>query len=272
MPDRSAPGNARRPRVWCPGPWPADGGVVLTDDIHHHLVRVLRMRPGEVIELFDGEGQRASARLEMGDALGSLARIEGARIRQPAARLPIRLAQALPQGDKMDWVIEKAVELGVSKIQPLQALRSVVRLDARKMQQRSAHWNRVAVAAATQCGQDRLPTLHAIRPAADWLAEPDPASVRLILDPRGVSGLEALVQGTIPQRVDVAIGPESGWDPRELEAAARGGWIGVRLGPRILRTETAGLAVLAALQDRWGDWSNQEPTDSTPPPQATAWD
>ena len=230
------------------------------------------MRAGEVLELFDGEGLRAAARLETADARGALARIEGDRIHQAAARLSIRLAQALPQGDKMDWVIEKAVELGVSGIQPLQATRSVVRLHERKMQQRSDHWDRVAVAAASQCGQDRLPTMHEIRPAADWLAEPDPASVRLILDPRGVAGLDALAQGTIPQRVDVAIGPESGWDPRELEAAARGGWIRVQLGPRVLRTETAGLAVLAALQDRWGDWSSQGPTEADPPPQPATRD
>ena len=258
MPDRSAPGSARRPRVWCPGPWPADGAVALADDIRHHLLRVLRLRPGEALELFDGEGLRVAARLETDDASGAMARIEGPKVQQPPARLQIRLAQALPQGDKMDWVIEKAVELGVMCIQPLQAIRSVVRLEPRKLLQRSAHWERVVVAAATQCGQDRLPALDEARSAQSWLAEPDPSCLRLLLDPRGVAGLDALATGPIPHRVDLAIGPESGWDPRELEAAARGGWTRVRLGPRVLRTETAGLAVLAALQDRWGDWSAKD--------------
>jgi len=257
MPDPSTSGSARRPRVWCPGPWPADGVVALAQDIRHHLLRVLRLRAGEAIELFDGEGQRAAARLETEHPSGAVARIDGPRTRQPLAHLQIRLAQALPQGDKMDWVVEKAVELGVSSIQPLQAIHSVVRLEARKLQQRSAHWERVVVAAATQCGQDHLPAIHEIRPATAWLAEPDPSALRLILDPRGAAGLEVLAQGTRPTRVDLAIGPESGWDARELAAAERGGWVRLRLGPRVLRTETAGLAVLAALQDRWGDWSAQ---------------
>jgi len=257
MADRIAATSPRRPRVWCPGPWPTDGRIVLHEEARHHLLRVLRMKPGDALELFDGEGRRASARLEIADASNATARIEPPVLTQPRVQLPIRLAQGLPQGDKMDWVIEKAVELGVACIQPLQAQRSVVKLEARKLAQRSAHWHRVGVAAATQCGQDWLPRLDEPQAAAAWLAEPAQDSLRLLLDPRGVPGLDALARGAAPQRIDLAIGPEAGWDARELDAAERGGWIRVRVGPRILRTETAGLAVLAALQDRWGDWRAQ---------------
>ena len=280
MPHATESFTARRPRVWCPGPWPTDGRVNLPADAVHHLTRVLRMREGDAIELFDGQGRRAACRLALPGASSVLAVLEEAGTQSPPARLQIRLAQALAKGDKMDWIIEKAVELGVSALQPLQARRSVLELSTQRLNQRMGHWQRVVVAAATQCGQDRLPWLAPPKPALQWLSHPDdmdphacdtqqrkqptgsaaaPASgLRLLLDPAGAQGLDALERETRnetpPHQIDLAIGPEAGWDPAEIDAALRSGWRLLRVGPRVLRTETAGLAVLAALQDRWGDW------------------
>lgn len=276
MPHATESFTARRPRVWCPGPWPADGRVELAADAVHHLTRVLRMRDGDAIELFDGQGRRAASRLTLQGPSSALALLEETGAQTPAARLQIRLAQALAKGDKMDWIIEKAVELGVNALQPLQAKRSVLELSPQRLPQRMAHWQRVVVAAATQCGQDRLPGLAPPRPALQWLSHPDdmdadacvmpqrpqPADsagapstkLRLLLDPAGAQGLGALEGETAPHQIDLAIGPEAGWDPAEIDAALRSGWRLLRVGPRVLRTETAGLAVLAALQDRWGDW------------------
>jgi 16S rRNA (uracil1498-N3)-methyltransferase len=220
-------------------------------------MRVLRLRPGETIELFDGQGLSAPARIHACGRDEVQVMLEADPVLQAAPALRLTLAQALPQGDKMDWILEKAVELGVSEIQPLQARRSVVRLDAARAARRTQHWAQILVAACTQSGQNRLPELAELRGAADWLAQPRPSGagvLKLMLDPEARQGIEALEQGARPEDIMVAIGPESGWDPTELDAARQAGWTGLRVGPRVLRTETAGLAMIAALQSRWGDW------------------
>ncbi|MFZ9406450.1 MAG: 16S rRNA (uracil(1498)-N(3))-methyltransferase [Burkholderiaceae bacterium] len=257
MPETPVQTSARRPRVWCPGPWPANGRIILPPEATHHLTRVLRMKDGEPIELFDGQGRRAPSRLDLQSSAMATVQLEDQGIQTPPPPLQIRLAQALAKGDKMDWIIEKAVELGVSAIQPLQGRRSVVELHGQRLAQRVAHWQRVVVAAATQCGQDHLPLMSPPQPAGHWFEDPGELgapALRLLLDPLGTHNLESVVGDAMPDRIDLAIGPESGWDPGEIEIAVRRGWRLLRVGPRVLRTETAGLAVLAALQSRWGDW------------------
>jgi 16S rRNA (uracil1498-N3)-methyltransferase len=252
----------------CPGPWPPASPFELPPAVAHHLARVLRLRTGEPVELFDGKGQSALARLQSVQRDEVQVVLEGGiRIQSPPA-LRIRLAQALPQGDKMDWILEKAVELGASAIQPLQAQRGLVRLDAERAIRRTAHWERIIVAACSQCGQNQIPELAPLQTAAHWLAAPDSgpseggaalnlspsAGLRLMLDPKGDIGLDGLADHPPPAAIDLAIGPESGWDTSELAVARQSGWTILTLGSRVLRTETAGMAMIAALQARWGDW------------------
>jgi len=164
------------------------------------------------------------------------------------------LAQCLSAGEKMDWTIEKAVELGVSAIVPLQSRRSVVRLDEDRARRRAEHWQRLIVAACMQCGRDRLPALAPVRTLEDWLAEPAAGAPRLVLAPGAAVSIGELAApaGSGGPAV-VLVGPESGLTDEEMEQARSAGFVAVSMGPRILRTETAGLAALAVLQARFGD-------------------
>jgi 16S rRNA (uracil1498-N3)-methyltransferase len=249
--------------------------VRLDADASHHLLRVLRLAPGEALELFDGRGLRHAGTLLDVQARGASVAVGDGRDAGTESPLSLGLAQALPAGDKMDWVVEKAVELGASVIQPLAARRSVLRLDPDRAARRVAHWRRIAVAACMQCGRDRVPEILEPLPLARWLASPAPAAVpggsppgpfagasadradappplRLVLSPHGDGGLGSLAR---PEGgAWLLVGPESGLDDDEEAAARAAGWRPLRLGPRVLRTETAGLAALAALQARFGDF------------------
>jgi 16S rRNA (uracil1498-N3)-methyltransferase len=244
-------------RLFHAGPLAAGGAVRLDESASHHALRVLRLGAGDALELFNGDGMRYPARLVDADPRGA-----GVTVGEPAAGLPespleIGLAQVLPGGDKMDWVVEKAVELGAVAIQPLHARRSVLRLDGERATKRLAHWRRIAVAACMQCGRDRVPAIGAPLELDRWLAgegdgpRPSPGTLRLMLSPRGTGTLAAIVAP--PTAVWLLAGPEAGLAPEEEAAALAAGWRSMRLGPRTLRAETAGLAALAALQARLGD-------------------
>jgi 16S rRNA (uracil1498-N3)-methyltransferase len=268
-------------RLFQPGPLPAGGTVRLDADASHHALRVLRLRVGDPVELFDGSGPRWPGRLLDADPRGASVAI-GEPVRAGTeSPVAIGLAQALPGGDRMDWVVEKAVELGATAIQPLFSRRSLLRLDAQRAARRVAHWRRVAVAACMQCGRDRLPAV--LEPVAleRWVdapgdpgagssgarepraGEPPPcdpdtdvraaaaAPARWLLSPGAAEGLGAL--GPAPAAAWLLVGPEGGLDDDEEAHARAAGWRALRLGPRVLRTETAGLAALAALQARFGD-------------------
>jgi 16S rRNA (uracil1498-N3)-methyltransferase len=215
------------------------------------------VRPGDCISLFDGQGASALARIEAVVRDDVQVKLAAAPVRQAAPALRLTLAQALPQGDKMDWILEKAVELGANAIQPLQARRSLVRLDPDRAARRARHWTEILMAACAQSGQNWLPMLGELKGASDWLSQSgasEPTRLKLLLDPHAEQSLHDLDPPQIPSDVLVAIGPESGWDPLELQVAEQSEWTFVRAGPRVLRTETAGLALLAVLQARWGDW------------------
>ena len=214
-------------RFHFPGRLPAAGELELPDALAHHAVRVLRLRDGERIVLFDGEGGEAEATLQ------------------------VVLVQARAASDKMDWVIQKAVELGVSAIQPVQAERSVLRLSAERAEKRLAHWRQVAVAACEQSGRNRIPEVRALQGLGNWLAAHRDGSCH-VLAPGGEVGFTDLAR--LPGPIHVLVGPEGGWTDSELAACDGAGCRRVTLGPRVLRTETAGLAALAVLQARWGDF------------------
>jgi 16S rRNA (uracil1498-N3)-methyltransferase len=177
------------------------------------------------------------------------------RQRESEAPYPITVAQSLATGDKMDWVIEKSVELGAAAIVPLAAARSVLRLDAARAAKRAQHWEAIVRAACEQCGRNRLAQVAPVTPLHDWLAvQRNAEGLKLMLSPvhaRKFSELPAPAQGT---PITLLIGPEAGLSDTEEAAAEAAGFVAVLLGPRVMRTETAALAALAAIHGRWGDY------------------
>jgi len=256
------------PRFYCPFQSP-DGAavsvapsfsppfpVLLPEAVARHVARVLRLGVGDPLILFDGSGGEFLARLARIDKHSVLAELLEWNGRECESPLQLTLAQALSTGDKMDLTIQKAVELGVSKIVPLQGRRSTVRLDEARAEKRLRHWQGVAASACEQCGRNRLPRIVPVMELFAWLGEPaEDASLRLMLDPEAGTGLAELAPSAA---ITLLVGPEGGLTPEETERARRAGFVGIRLGPRILRTETAGLAALAALQTLWGDFRQTE--------------
>lgn len=248
------------PRFHCPFPLAPGAQVELPDAAAYHALKVLRMKAGDSVILFDGRG--GEWRAELLGAKVSSGETARATVRELCDRtvespLPITLVQALPSGDKMDWVIEKSVELGVAAIQPVAAKRSVVRLSAERMARRVAHWNAIASAACEQCGRNHVPVVAPVLDLPQYLAgaklqNEAQNALRVLLAPEGTASLRALARPGGP--VIIMVGPEGGWEAGELQAAKAAGFQAMRLGPRVLRTETAGLAALAALQATWGDF------------------
>lgn len=232
-------------------PFAPGESVELPERAAHHALRVLRLRDGDRIELFDGGGNACTAQLV---AQGRRARAAIGQVlpAEPPAALRVTLAQCLSGADRMDWSIEKAVELGAAAIVPLQSDRATARLDAARAQRKHAHWREVAVAACMQCGRSRLPELEPFASLASWLQAPPAADRRLLLSPRGGATLRGI--DPPPRSVVVLVGPEAGLTEAEERAAADAGFAPVRLGPRVLRTETAGPAAIAALQALYGDF------------------
>lgn len=242
------------PRFFCPPQLHAQRVVGLPEAAAHHALRVLRLHAGDPVVLFDGEGGEYAGRLvEAGRAV----RVELGAWRDIERESPLRitLAQALPAGDKMDWIVQKAVELGAARIVPLAAARSVVRLAGERAARRVEHWRQVAVSACEQCGRNRVPEVLPVLDLRRWLAglaqeQGETDGLRLLLSPGAGRRLgEASPQGGVV----LLIGPEGGLTDDEAAAAAACGFRAASLGPRILRTETAGLAALAALAALHGD-------------------
>jgi 16S rRNA (uracil1498-N3)-methyltransferase len=247
-------------RLFHGGPLAAGQAVELDDQAAHHALRVLRLRTGDPVELFNGDGRRYRGRLAEARGRAAIAEIHEVLDAGTESPLWLGLAQAVPSGDKMDWVVEKAVELGVACIQPVLSSRCVTRLDAARAARRLEHWQRIVVAACMQCGRDRLPRVLPVRAFGDWVRQPpeplaeDSGALRLMVSPRAVHGLASVGAPTGAPAVWLLAGPEGGLDDGEEALAAGAGWQPIRLGPRVLRTETAGLAALAALQARLGDF------------------
>ncbi len=241
----------RKVRVFVDLPLRPETDVVLPDFAAEHLTRVLRLGDGAPIVCFNGDGRdyRGTLRLRGRERLF----VVDACIAPAAAESPLRitLAQCVARGEKMDSVLQKATELGVSGIVPLISERTEVRLDEDRAGRRLAHWTRVLHSACEQCGRATVPRLHAAIALPNWAAEVAPDALRLVLAPDAQTGLRELAPPTA--EVIVVVGPEGGLSERDLAALAVAGFVRVRLGPRILRTETAGPAALAALQSRFGD-------------------
>lgn len=224
--------------------------VALPEAATAHLVRVLRVQPGDPCVLFNGDGHDYDARIAAIGKRSAEADIVAARAVDNESPLRIALLQGIARGEKMDWILQKATELGVASVLPVGSERSEVKLDAARADKRLAHWRSVVVSACEQSGRARVPDVAAPQALAVALARGVPLPGYL-LDPfadRTIQSLPATLR-----ECTLAVGPEGGWSPRDREQLLAAGFVGLRLGPRILRTETAGIAAIAALQSRAGD-------------------
>lgn len=237
------------PRFYCPQPLVPGTTIDLPEAVAHHIA-VVRLAPGELITLFNGEGGEVQASIVSVAKRSVTAAIQTHIAREVELPYAVTLAQALPEASKMDWIIEKAIELGVSGVQPLAAQRCVVRLSAERAEKKQAHWQGIIVAASEQSGRNRLASLHQLEELSRWLARPS-AAPRILLSPRGTQTLTAWAAQHAPQDVVLMVGPEGGFTAAEEEAAIAAGAIALAMGPRVLRTETAALAAVATLQGRW---------------------
>ncbi len=245
----------RIPRVHLVGPLNIGGAVELPATVCEHLLRVLRLPDGASLVLCNGDGLDYRATLCDIGKRDARARILDTRPNDSESPLRITLAQALARGEKMDWVIQKATELGVVAIQPIVTERTEVRLDAERASRRLAHWQAVATAASEQSGRALVPTVSEPLTLAVYAAGVGAQTIRLALDPDGDSLSDALNTDALQNEspIHMVVGPEGGLSERDHAQLRAAGFSGVRLGPRILRTETAGLAALAALQALAGD-------------------
>ncbi|WMJ70195.1 16S rRNA (uracil(1498)-N(3))-methyltransferase [Stenotrophomonas sp. 24(2023)] len=226
--------------------------VTLPEEAANHLVRVMRLREGDGCVLFNGDGHDYTARVVLASKREVQVRIDTVQAVANESPLAITLLQGIARGEKMDLILQKATELGVTAILPVNAERTEVKLDAARAEKRVAHWNSVVQSACGQSGRARIPPVAAPQSLAQAAAGLPADTLRLTLDPLGSHRLSTLQQAPAGGIV-IAIGPEGGWSPRDRAQLAADGFQGLQLGPRILRTETAGLAAIAALQARLGD-------------------
>ena len=244
----------REIRLFVDAPMRAGLELALPEGAARHALRVLRLQPGAALTLFNGDGLQYAARLGAVDARAAMLRIEAAESVQRESPLRVTLLQAVARGDKMDWIIQKATELGAARILPVTSERGEVRLDGARGEKRLDHWRAISIAACEQCGRNVVPQISASESLEACLAAHPrtSAQVRWVLHPGGT----ARMRNIEPAAADVvlAVGPEGGFSDNDLAALRQAGFDALALGPRILRTETAGLAAMAALQAIRGDF------------------
>ncbi len=236
------------PRFFIDAPLASGADIELPETAVRH-VAALRLHEGAPLIVFDGSGGEHEATLGRVERGRCRARVGRARDVERESPLQVVLALGISAGDRMDFAVQKATELGVSAVVPIATERSVVHLSRERAERRVAHWRRVAASACEQCGRNRLPAIEPVTPIDELLAKPR-TGLKLVLSPDGEERLARLPQS---DSVLVLIGPEGGLSPRARVAARAAGFRPLRFGPRILRTETAPLATLAALQACWGD-------------------
>jgi 16S rRNA (uracil1498-N3)-methyltransferase len=239
-------------RVYVGDPIPPHGIFDAPPEAAHHLAHVLRLTAGDVLVVFDGRGLEYPATVERIGKSGVTLRVAEPNEVDRESPLSITLAQGISSGERMDYTVQKAVELGVAAIQPLATERSVVKLSGERAARRVAHWQGIVVAACEQSGRNRVPEVLPVSSVTGWLAQVPADALKLTLSPDATSSLHDMERPARP--LVLFIGPEGGLSPREQADARAAGFQGLRLGPRVLRTETAALAALAAMQVLWGDF------------------
>ena len=240
----------RIPRIYHPEPLIVDQDVSLAADAVNHLANVLRLKAGHPVVLFNGDGNEYSAELLEVGKRQVTASVDSKLSISVESGLSIHLGQGISRGDRMELVMQKAVELGVTDITPLITERCGVKLNEQRWQKKLTQWHKIIISACEQCGRNILPTLHPAMPFGDWISQ-STDQLRLTLHPRAEKSIRHLE--VPPKGVRLLIGPEGGFADSEIYATEQAGFQTVQLGPRVLRTETAALASITALQAMYGD-------------------
>ncbi|MAD47615.1 MAG: 16S rRNA (uracil(1498)-N(3))-methyltransferase [Oceanospirillaceae bacterium] len=238
------------PRIYCTDPLTVDARVELDSQAATHLLRVLRMNPGDALRLFNGDGREYAATLCEAGKKNASATVTSVLRQDAPPALSLHLGQVISKGDRMDFTIQKATELGISEITPLWSERCEVRLKGERLEKKTDHWQKVAISACEQSGRNHLPLIHAPQTLSEWCRNTD-ADVKCILHPHNQKPLKDY---PAPHSLALLVGPEGGFSENEVQQVLSAGFHGLTLGPRILRTETAALAALSVFQYQWGDF------------------
>jgi len=240
----------RIPRIYHPEQLIAHSEVALSEDAANHVGRVLRMQPGQHVQLFDGSNQVFDASITHVDKKSVHVQLADAELADNESPLNLHLGQVISRGEKMEFTIQKSIELGVNTITPLFSERCGVKLDGERLTKKLQQWQKIAIAACEQCGRNRVPEIRETMSLEQWCAEPD-NSLKLNLHPRASHSINTL---PLPvERVRLLIGPEGGLSADEIAMTTGYGFTDILLGPRVLRTETTALTAITALQVRFGD-------------------
>ena len=252
------------PRFYCPEKIAAGQTIELPASVAHHALRALRLEQGDEMILFNGNGGEFKAVIARIGKNGAAVVIEKYLNIERESPLVIKLAQAVCVSDKMDWIVQKGVEMGVSQIQPLITKLSMVRLSGERAERRMKHWQQVVISACEQCGRNHIPQVLPLIPLPGWLgaqiSEGEnlnngfPPNSCFMLSPTAKKSLRDFSGYSTVTAITLLVGPEGGFTPEEEAAALVAGFIPLRLGERILRTESAALAAVAAMQTLWGDY------------------
>ena len=227
----------------------SEGEQLLEGDLAHYVGRVLRLAPGAAVQLFNGTGQEWPGEIIEVSKRAVRVQLDASIAGLGDSPLHTHLGQAMSRGERMDWAIQKAVELGVNEVTPLQTERCEVKLQGERADKRQQHWQQIAVAACEQSGRSTVPVIHAPQPLENWLSTVE-SECKLVLHHRAEQNLEEL---EAPTSVALLIGPEGGLSAGEIERAIAAGFSPARFGPRVLRTETAPVVALSTVQRLWGD-------------------
>jgi 16S rRNA (uracil1498-N3)-methyltransferase len=241
------------PRFYVPVPMASGEHLTLPSSAAHHAVRVLRLRVGDVVKIFDGSGAEYPATIEKAEGAECITRLGEACYPQVESNIRIQLGQGLTQADKFDLVLQKAVELGATQIDPIQMTRSITKIDAQRAQKKREHWSGVVIGAAEQSGRVKVPVVsEPLQNLEKWIAALPNQALRIRLAPEVKTCFSDIQLNR--SEVVLVVGPEGGFDPKEIELLEASGFVSVSLGPRVLRTETAALAAIASLQAWFGDF------------------
>ncbi|MFQ6370764.1 16S rRNA (uracil(1498)-N(3))-methyltransferase [Shewanella sp. YIC-542] len=240
----------RVPRIYHNGPITPAQPLALTEDAAAHIGRVLRMACGEAVSLFNGDGMDYPARIQQTDKKSVIVEVLSCQANPAESPLDIHLGQVISRGDRMDFTLQKSVELGVNTITPLFSERCGVKLSGERLEKKIQQWQKIVISACEQCGRSIIPQVRPAMTLADWCTEHDDA-LKLNLHPRASHGINGLQLSN--NKIRLLIGPEGGLSAQEITMTEQQHFTDVLLGPRVLRTETAAMTAITALQLRFGD-------------------